>query len=122
MSWIRPEDKMPPEGLLVLVEASGDGVDDIGVRIVADHDFYTAAWIHPVGEEKGFWSIDTRSKLWSVTVHAWMPLPKHYEQKELGYEPEEDMMEHSLFEDDPEWLYKGEAVYEQMTLEELFKL
>lgn len=122
MSWIRPEDKMPPEGLLVLVEASGDGVDDIGVRIVADHDFYTAAWIHPVGEEKGFWNIDTRSKLWSVTVHAWMPLPKHFEQKEMGYEPEEDMMEHAMFEDDPEWLYKGEAVYEQMTLEELFNL
>lgn len=31
-------------------------------------------------------------------------------------------MEHAMFEDDPEWLYKGDAVYKQMTLEEVFKL
>ena len=122
MSWIKPEEKMPPEGLCVLVEASGDGVDDMKVRVVADHDFYLATWIHPIGEEKGFWDVVTHSDFWSMKVHAWMPLPKHFEQKEMGYEPEEDMMEHALFEDDPEWLYKGEAVYEQMTLEELFDL
>jgi hypothetical protein len=28
-------------------------------------------------------------------------------------------MEHSLWEEDPEWLYKGKYVYEQMTLEEM---
>lgn len=122
MSWIRPEDKMPPEGLRVLVEASGRGRDDIGVQIVADHDFYLASWIHPVGEEKGHWLIDSSSDFWGMNVHAWMPLPKHFEQKEMGYDPEEDMMEHALFEDDPEWLYKENAVYEQMTLEELYKL
>lgn len=122
MGWIKPEDKMPPEGLQVLVEASGRGRDDIGVQIVADHDFYLASWIHPVGEDKGHWLIDSSSDFWGMHVHAWMPLPKHFEQKEMGYEPEEDMMEHALFEDDPEWLYKENAVYEQMTLEELYKL
>lgn len=117
MGWIDPKDKMPPEGLNVLVELSGSGLLD-GVRVVADHDFYTAAWIHPVGDENGFWNIDTKTDLWHPTIHAWMPLPKHFEQKELDYEPEEDMMEHAMFEDDPEWLYKGDAVYEQMTLED----
>ena len=28
------------------------------------------------------------------------------------------MMEHAMFEDDPEWLYKDDCVYEQMTLED----
>jgi hypothetical protein len=122
MSWIRPEDKMPPEGLCVLVEVSGYGTGDKGERIVADHDFFLASWIHPVGEEYGSWFLETTSDYWNPTIHAWMPLPRHYQQKEMGYEPEEDMMEHAMFEDDPEWLYKGEAVYEKMTLEELFKL
>lgn len=122
MSWIEPSDRMPPEGLHVLVEASGRGTDDIGVQIVADHDFYLATWIHPVGEKEGFWDIDSSSNFWSMEVHAWMPLPKHFQQKEMGFEPEPDMMEHAMFEDDPEWLYKADAVYEQMTLEELYKL
>lgn len=122
MSWIIPSDRMPPEGLSVLVEMSGRGTDDIGVQIMADHDFYLATWIHPVGEEEGFWNIDSSSHFWGMEVHAWMPLPKHYQQKELGFEPEPDMMEHAMFEDDPEWLYKDDAVYEQMTLEEVFNL
>lgn len=120
MSWIKPEDRMPPEGLNVLVEISGYGTGDKGERILADHDFYLATWIHPVGQDQGEWFIETTSDYWNPTIHAWMPLPKHYEQKELECEPEEDMMEHAMFEDDPEWLYKGDAVYEQMTLEELF--
>lgn len=122
MGWIAPSDRMPPEGLNVLVEMSGRGTDDIGVQIVADHDFYLASWIHPVGEEEGSWLIETNSNYWSTEIHAWMPLPKHYQQKEMGFEPEPDMMEHALFEDNPEWLYKADAVYEQMTLEELYKL
>lgn len=122
MGWIEPNDRMPPEGLYVLVEMSGRGTDDIGVQIVADHDFYLASWIHPTGEQEGHWFIDTKSNYWSTTIHAWMPLPKHYQQKELGFEPEPDMMEHAMFEDDPEWLYKADAVYEQMTLEEVFNL
>lgn len=121
MGWIRPKDKMPPEGLEVLVEMSGYGLDNIGVHIGADHDFYLATWIHPVGEEKGHWLIETSSDFWHPTIHAWMPLPKHYEQAEREYEPDEDMMEHAMFEDDPEWLYKGDAVYEQMTLEDFMK-
>ena len=120
MGWINPNDKMPPEGLQVLVELSGGGLSD-GVRVIADHDFYLASWIRPVGEDKGHWLIDTSTDFWHPKVHAWMPLPKHYQQKELGYEPEEDMMEHAMFEDDPEWLYKGDAVYEQMTLEDFLK-
>lgn len=122
MGWILPEEKMPPEGLNVLVEASGYGTGDKGERIVADHDFFLAAWIHPTGEDHGSWFLETTSDYWHPTIHAWMPLPKHFEQKEMGYEPEEDMMEHAMFEDDPEWLYKDDAVYEQMTLEEFFKL
>lgn len=121
MGWIDPKEKMPPEGLYVLVEASGRGLCD-GVQVVADHDFYLATWIHPVGEDEGFWNIDSSSDFWDMEVHAWMPLPKHYLQKEMGFEPEPDMMEHALFEDDPEWLYKGDAVYEQMSLEEFMEM
>ena len=51
---------------------------------------------------------------------AWMPLPRHFEQMEI-FEPEPDMMEHALFEDNPDWLYKGAMVYEQMSLEDLFE-
>lgn len=124
MGWIRPEDKMPPEGLCVLVEMSGYGTGDKGERIVADHDFYLATWIHPVGQDQGEWFIETTSDYWRPTIHAWMPLPKHFQQKERMDEDDldPDMMEHAMFEDDPEWLYKEDAVYEQMTLEELFKL
>ena len=45
-------------------------------------------------------------------------MPKHYAQPEMGFEPEPDMMEHAMFEDDPEYLYKGDCVYEQMSLDE----
>ena len=49
-----------------------------------------------------------------------MPLPKHFQaQKHFTQEP--DLMEHSLWEDDPEWLYKGDAVYEQMSIEDFLK-
>lgn len=120
MSWIKPEDKMPPEGLYVLVEMSGYGTGDKGERIVADHSFYLATWIHPVGKDQGEWFIESTSDYWSPTVHAWMPLPRHYEAPEHSEDPEDDMMEHAMFEEDPEWLYKDDAVYEQMTLEELW--
>ena len=121
MGWIDVNDKMPPEGLQVLLELSGRSIDEHGVHLVSDHDYYLGTWIHPVGEDKGHWLIDSQHEIWSLTVHAWMPLPKHYQQKEMAYEPDEDMMEHAMFEDDPEYLYKGNAVYEQMTLEEFMK-
>ena len=122
MGWIRPEDKLPPEGLRVLAEVSGSGTGTHGERIAADHCFYLATWIIPEGktEDYAFWAIDTEVKLWDLTIHAWMPLPKHFEQMEI-FEPEPDMMEHALFEENPDWLYKGEAVYEQMSLEDLFE-
>jgi hypothetical protein len=50
-----------------------------------------------------------------------MPLPKHYAAQEV-FEQEPDLLEHPMFEDDPEWLYKDDCVYEQMTLEEMMKL
>lgn len=121
MGWIDASDKLPPEGLNVLVEASGYGRGTHGENIVADHDFFLGTWLHPVGEDEGEWFIDSETHYYSTKVHAWMPLPKHYQQKERDEDPEEDMMEHALFEDDPDWLYKGEAVYEQMTLDEFLK-
>ena len=119
MGWIDPHDKMPPEGLQVLLELSGRSIDEHGVHLVSDHDFYLGSWIHPAREEKGHWLIECKNEIWALRIHAWMPLPKHYQQKEMTYEPEEDdLMEHAMFEDDPEWLYKGGAVYEQITLED----
>lgn len=120
MGWIKPEDMMPPEGLRILLEVSGGGTGTHGERIAADHCFFLGTWIVPEGKKEGFWSIDTEVKLWDLTIHAWMPLPKHFGQQEI-FEPEPDMMEHALFEDNPEWLYKGKAVYEQMSLEEFMK-
>jgi hypothetical protein len=29
-----------------------------------------------------------------------------------------DLMEHAMFEDEPEWLYKGDCVYEQISIED----
>lgn len=55
------------------------------------------------------------------TVHAWMPLPRHFAAPEKGFSYNEDLMEHAMFEDDPEWLYKDDAVYTQMTLEEFME-
>ena len=115
MGWIEPSDRMPPEGLYVLLEVSGYCKSDIA--LLADHDFYIGCWIHPEGKEEGFWSIDSETPPIIPTVHAWMPLPKHFQPNEhFGQEP--DLMEHAMFEDEPEWLYKGDAVYEQMTMEE----
>lgn len=125
MGWITPEERMPPEGLHVLLEASGwfSG----GYGLVADHSFFIGTWIVPSGETEGHWLIWDGSNndsgpddghIYDPKVHAWMPLPKHYGANEMGFEQDPDLMEHSIFEDDPDWLYKGEAVYEQMTLDE----
>ena len=126
MGWIRPEDKMPPQGLQVLVEASGMFTAPYG--LVADHSFFIGSWIVPSGKTEGEWLIwdasnngDDDYHMFHPHVHAWMPLPKHYQQPEGGFEPEPDMMEHAMFEDDPDWLYKGAMVYEQMSLEDLFE-
>ncbi len=122
MGWIDVNDRMPPEGLQVLLEVSG--VYSGPVNIVADHDFYLGCWIVPdLGEPH--WLIDDANRLSDghilyPTVHAWMPLPRHYQPNERGFTQEPDLMEHAMFEDDPEWLYKGDAVYEQMSLEDLF--
>ncbi len=127
MSWIPIEEKYPPQGLQVLVEASGYYGGSLGV--VADHSFYIGSWVVPEGEE-GDWVLWDNSNcnvgpdsghIFHPKVHAWMPLPKHYQPNEMGFEQEPDLMEHAMFEDEPEWLYKGDAVYEQMTLEDFMK-
>lgn len=115
MGWIEPSDRMPPEGLEVLLEVSGYCKSDI--TMLADHSYCLGSWIHPTGDEHGFWSIDSETPPINPTVHAWMPLPKHYQPQE-HFTQEPDMMEHAMFEDEPEWLYKDDAVYEQMSIED----
>lgn len=117
MGWIKPNDMLPPKGLNVLLELSGRGLDEHGVHVAYDHSFVIGAWVWPRGEVERSWVLDTRGDIWGVEIHAWMPLPKHFGKQEI-FEEDEDMMEHALFEDDPDWLYKGDNVYEQMTLEE----
>ena len=120
MGWIEPKTKMPPEGLRVLLEVSGMGIDEHKCTVYADHSYYLGSWIIPSGEEKGSWFLDCNSDFYDITVHAWMPLPKHYEPQTI-FTQEPDLMEHAMFEDDPEWLYKGDAVYEQMELEDFLR-
>lgn len=123
MGWIRPEDMMPPEGLQVLLEVSGLYTASYG--LMADHSFMLGTWIVPDGSDQGEWLLWDNSNcnvgcddghICDPTVHAWMPLPKHFEPRET-FPQDEDRMEHSMFVDDPEWLYKDNAVYEQMSLE-----
>ena len=122
MGWIDATKQLPPEGLTVLLEVSGHFAAPYG--LIADHDFYIGCWLVPQGQTEGKWLLtdgheDEDYHLYSPTVHAWMPLPKHFQPAEK-FDREEDMMEHAMFEDDPEWLYTGEYVYEQQTLEDYF--
>lgn len=119
MSWIDPKHTMPPEGLQVLLEVSGRFTGP--VNLWADHDFYIGTWIVPDGG-KAHWRINDASEgddahIMFPEVHAWMPLPRHYQPNEK-FSQEPDLMEHAMFEDDPDWLYKGDAVYEQRTIED----
>ena len=119
MGWIDVNDRMPPQGLQVLLEVSGRFSGP--VNMFADHDFYIGSWLVPDSGDP-HWLIDdscpiSDGHILFPTVHAWMPLPKHY-QKQDRFTQEPDLMEHAMFEDDPDWLYKGDAVYEQMSLEE----
>lgn len=125
MGWIKPEDKMPPSGLLVLLEVSGYWTSNL----IADHSFELGCWIgNPDGNRKPFWVIHGATEycgkyyeLDNPTVHAWMPLPKHFQPKEV-FDQDEDMMEHPMFEDEPEWLYKDDCVYEQMSIEDFMEM
>lgn len=121
MGWIDIKDKMPPEGLEVLLEVSGLGVGEHGEAVQADHSFYLGCWIiSDMPDDDGHWLLDSRSEIFDPTVHAWMPLPRHY-QKQQVFTQEPDLMEHAMFEDDPDWLYKGDCVYEQMSLEDFMR-
>ena len=124
MGWIDINDKYPPQGLQVLLEVSGT----FGGGLLADHSFYIGSWIVPQGKTEGNWLIYDNcdsdlgdNHLAYPTVHAWMPLPEHFQPQEIFGEPEDDLMEHAMFEDDPEWLYKGDYKYEQMSLEDFLK-
>lgn len=127
MGWINSKEQLPPEGLQVLVEASGQF--DSCYSSFADHDFFIATWIKPEREE-GFWNIydstkplihEKESHLINPTIFAWMPLPEHYQPKEMFGEPDDDLFEHAQFESDPDYLYKGEYNYEQMSLDDFLK-
>ena len=124
MGWIDINDKYPPEGLQVLLEVSGT----FGGGLLADHSFYIGSWIVPHGKTEGNWLIYDNcdsdlgdSHLFYPTIHAWMPLPEHFQSQEMFGEPDDDLMEHAMFEDDPDWLYKGDCKYEQMSLEDFLK-
>lgn len=120
MGWIELSEKYPPQGLDVLVEISGNiyGANYAGV---IDHDFYIGTWLIPVGQSEGIWDIESEHEICNLRVHAWMPLPKHFQKKALFVDGEDDQMEHPMFEDEPEWLYKGDCVYEQMSLEDFLR-
>ena len=126
MAWITPDEMMPPEGLDVLLEVSGSIVGGT-CGMVADHDFFIGAWIVPNGGKTApHWMIwagcdGEPEKVIYPTVHAWMPLPRHFEHKETFHQ-DDDLMEHSLFKsEEPEFLYKGKYQYEQMSIDELLK-
>lgn len=119
MGWIDVNDRMPPEGLEVLLEVSG--LTDAPYSLVWDHGFCIGTWIVPSDRngkpaEEGHWFLtDANENNYHIidpTVHAWMPLPRHFAAPEEGFRYNEDLMEHAMFEDDPDWLYKGDAVYE----------
>ena len=122
MAWIPISEKLPPRGLNVLLEVSGHYTGPFSM--LADHDFFIGSRLSPKdGEEQ--WliydkcGIDDNMHIIYPTVHAWMPLPKHYAPQE-EFQQNPDLMEHAMFEEDPEWLYKGDAVWEgqQMSIEE----
>lgn len=127
MGWIDINEMYPPKGLQVLLEVSGSGYAKAGYHFHSNHDFYIGSWIVPDGKTEGEWLIydscdDEDGHFATFEVHAWMPLPKHYGvDTEWTNSHEEDMMEHALFEDDPEWLYTGKYTYEQMSMEEFLK-
>lgn len=121
MGWIDIKDKMPPEGLQVLLEVSGLGRGEHGETVHADHTFYLGCWIvSDMPDDDGHWLLYSKSEIYDPTVHAWMPLPRHYQKQQI-FTQEPDLMEHAMFEDDPDWLYKGNCVYEQMSLEDFMR-
>lgn len=118
MGWIDMNDEKHrlPRGMSALLEVSGRLVGNGGQIYYADHDFYIGAWVQPHDGEVE-WVINSENTWLDITVHAWMPLPKHYQPREK-FGQESDLMEHPLFENDPKWLYRGDVVYEQMSIED----
>ena len=119
MGWIDINDEKHklPKGLQVLLEVSGSVLDKHGCILYADHDYYIGCLLVPSLDEEERWYIDTDAEFLDFTVHAWMPLPKHYQPREK-FGQEEDLMEHPMFETEPDWLYRDDVVYEQMSIED----
>lgn len=120
MAWIPIEERMPPEGLQVLMEVSGPCIDEHGCTLQCDHGYVIGCWIIPQGEEEVEWLLNTRNEIYCPEIHAWMPLPKHYQPQKL-FSQEPDLMEHSILRDDDPEMYTGKYVYEQMSIEEFLE-
>lgn len=72
--------------------------------------------LKPLAVINAGWKPETK-EVYDPEIHAWMPLPKHYQpQKMFSQEP--DLMEHSILRDDDPEMYTGKYVYEQMSIEE----
>lgn len=123
MGWIDIKDKYPPQGLNVLLEVSG--MFAAPYRMIADHGFFIGSWIVPESKTEGEWVIydscgEDDYHFVDPEVHAWMPLPRHFAKNDI-FDSEDDMMEHAMFERDPEYLYQGDCVYEQLSIEDFMK-
>lgn len=54
MGWIDPKEKMPPSGLLVLLEVSGYWTSGL----LSDHDYELGCWLgNPDGNREPYWLI-----------------------------------------------------------------
>ena len=60
VTWYIPEEKLPPEGNIVLVTLSGRGVN-----ITYDHCFALATWFN-----EGGWLLEDLT-FYDFTIHAW---------------------------------------------------
>ena len=127
MGWIDAKEQLPPMGLDVLVEVSGYYSGDYCAK--ADHDFFIGSWIK-TEFDSGHWLLwdatpptkyEKESHIINPEVFAWMPLPEHYQPKEVFGEENDDLFEHAMFEEDPDYLYKGKYTYEQMSLDDFLK-
>jgi hypothetical protein len=117
---INPNNRIDPilNNIDYAIEEINFKIDKYGCEVISDHAFNLASWIVPYGSE-GKWVFHGEDYSFPE-VYAWMPLPKHFQPQEI-FSQDDDLMEHAMFEDDPEWLYKGKYTYEQMSMEDFMK-
>ena len=81
VTWYTPDEKLPPEGLIVVATVSGHGAN-----VTFDHAFVLAEWY---AEGLG-WNL-TDVTLSDFTVHAWCDLEPYGAEESmerlLGYNP-----------------------------------